>query len=622
MRVGSASLVEAELRVGAGARGVTWDAGYVGLAGRVGVVVRHDARDDTYLVDFGESTAWFTAACLSSGGGSSSETDSGESEGSEEAVPATLPPPTKPPRAATKGKQQKKEKKKKKKVVEEEEDEDEEKKKPAKTIQFATSGGLADCLPVSSDSSSDDGDLQDGGCYAGLQFGGDGGPWLAASAVWGGAAAKHAERVLWIERDEAGKYKKAPYTIKTRYASYFAVAALDGKTAVDRTEARSFEHFALAESEDAEDDRVTLYAECVPPVCPKVVRRYIHLDAGTGQLVGVADPGKATPAALRTVELESCGSDCPEGGHVATQRKVRKPYTAPPSCRVVLFSTVKPAAKWSADDAANVRRSLHVWDKLPATSVYVFSEDHATRRRLRALGTAANVPDSHRMRLLDFDAGAVKVPTYRSLFQSALAASGEEGEADVLVYTNGDILFTPSLVKTVCAVKQWATRRNKAQPFMVVGRRFNHVVHSAGEGSEEEDAGSADVEASVESMRGKQWQEDAIDYFVVSKNIWDWSGIPEMVVGGTAFDNWVLQHALTTAGVIVVDATVSITAVHQTVTGESLYASHRSSMSEYNHKLGEKHGGWASGKVTQAPYITLLHDGEVSIHKRGDVLSP
>eukprot|EP01061_Rhynchopus_euleeides_P018164 TRINITY_DN3000_c0_g3_i1.p1 TRINITY_DN3000_c0_g3~~TRINITY_DN3000_c0_g3_i1.p1 ORF type:complete len:401 (+),score=140.32 TRINITY_DN3000_c0_g3_i1:160-1362(+) len=396
-------------------------------------------------------------------------------------------------------------------------------------------------------------------------------------------------------------------------------------------EARSFEHFGVLPGSRSADETsgsssssnsldsasghptVQLFTQCSPPVCPAAVQRYIAYDASTPTVYGSSTQGDAVP--LEIFRVGSCGKHC-DASYLAESRRIKADPAALEAGgkQLLLFATVKPKDRWGPDDGRNINRALSVWRSLPATLAYVFSEDAATRKEVKK-HAGMHAPGKNLMRMVPFNHNKILVPTYKSLFLSALSASSGESEegGPVIGYTNGDILYTSSLPATVAAVKGWLDSIGAAERFMIVGRRFNYVVQ------DDLDLETDDWESKVESLKGRQWQEDAIDYFIVSRSIWDWEGIPDMVVGGTAFDNWVLQHALTSQGVYVIDATYTITAVHQTNPGESLFESHRSAMSDYNHNLGEKAGGWAKGKVTQAPYITLVHEGKIVIHKRGSV---
>ena len=416
-------------------------------------------------------------------------------------------------------------------------------------------------------------------------------------------ADKFAQKVIQL-RKEGGQYTSTPYTLQSRFGSFFAIAALDGKAAFDRMEPKSFEHFGVVDG--GEGEGLKLFTQCVPPVCKTTIRRYLAFEKDTAKLFGATEKHQA--AELQLYKIKHCGRLCSESYLKKSRTLSHRRYST--DAKLILFSTIKPKDRWSPDDSNNIRASLTSWQKIPNVAPYVFTDDSPTRKYIKTEFKGMHIPsDPHLLSMLPFNDHKIHVPTYKSLFLSARDVS-EEG--DVLCYTNGDMLFTSALSETVFAVKRWLKRRGGSE-FMIVGRRFNHVV------TEPVELEGEDWEEKVEGLKGKQWQEDAIDYFVVSRDIWKWKNIPEMVVGGTAFDNWVLQHALTTPNVEVIDATYTITAIHQTNKGESLFASHESTMSSYNHKLGEKNGGWAKGKVTQAPYITLISNGSVVVHERGVV---
>ncbi|KAJ9471527.1 glycosyl transferase family 2 [Diplonema papillatum] len=384
----------------------------------------------------------------------------------------------------------------------------------------------------------------------------------------------------------------------------YLAAGLDGTTSVDRAAAKSFENFAVV---DETSEGVLLYSKCAPPVCPKVTERWLAYDEDSGLVTAADNRNQAVRVRFYAAD-GGCGAWCDAAARKRlADRPVGRGWAhVDRGCAVALFTTVKPVGLRGPADKQVSARVYANWKQLGGgVAQYVFSEDAATRSEAKRAGLRA---DGEVELLPGFPA-----PTYRSLFARAETLSADAG--GLLMYANGDILFTRSLAATVCAVQKWMAAAGN-QRFLIVGRRFNHDF-DPDEDEVTGDDGPDMWDAGVEAMKGEQWQEDAIDYFVVSRGLFKWLDLPPMVVGGTAFDNWFLQKALTSPGVTVFDATRTVTAVHLSSSASSLFESHRSTQSKHNMKLGEKEGGWAKGKVTLAPYITAFFNESVIICQRG-----
>ena len=383
-------------------------------------------------------------------------------------------------------------------------------------------------------------------------------------------------------------------TFQTRFKTYLAIGS-DGKIAIDRVEARSFENFYITPA--GKKNTFTLHIECPASICGKTIRRYI---SETDGLIS----GRDSSSGAAKISFFKC---------IDTELDAKNSFSSPKVLKIpkiTIFATLKPISKWDKDgyDEQFFDNSMSIWQKLSVSKRYVLSEDKKTRALaeskddIKSDGEITIISKYH-------------VPTYRSIFQRVI----ELESSGFFVFTNIDLLFTSSLTKTIAAVSDWVRHGTDISKILLVGRRFNHVFGSHNRLKLSE---SDDWEEKVENLKGKQWQEDAVDYFIVTSDAFDFSedgDIPPMVVGGTAFDNWLLQKALLTPDITVIDTTSTVTAIHQTPPQESLFSSHQNPQSAYNHKLGEAAGGWAKGKVTQAPYATFWYHNNIVIHKRGIV---
>ncbi|KAL3855446.1 hypothetical protein ACJMK2_014657 [Sinanodonta woodiana] len=123
-------------------------------------------------------------------------------------------------------------------------------------------------------------------------------------------------------------------------------------------------------------------------------------------------------------------------------------------------------------------------------------------------------------------------------------------------YFNGDILLTEDIVETLEYVSSVSEYFPNAS-ILIIGRRVNVLNVTS-----EEVRSQNGIMASARS-RGSLYEIDAEDYFITNR-FFPWSKIPEFVIGRAGYDNWIVGHARCDLKTIVIDATETITAVHQT----------------------------------------------------------
>eukprot|EP00662_Eupelagonemidae_sp_cell21_P021413 gene21413-8686_t len=127
-----------------------------------------------------------------------------------------------------------------------------------------------------------------------------------------------------------------------------------------------------------------------------------------------------------------------------------------------------------------------------------------------------------------------------------------------------------SLLDSADAVLGWARARHPRRPLLVVGQRTNADVpiqrcfrqggvsdtFAIGWG-----VGHDGWERDVERMErdGAVFQPDAEDYFLVSRGLWQFGDdVPDFVVGGRAFDNWLVARAVREGRALTVDASRTV----------------------------------------------------------------
>jgi hypothetical protein len=137
-------------------------------------------------------------------------------------------------------------------------------------------------------------------------------------------------------------------------------------------------------------------------------------------------------------------------------------------------------------------------------------------------------------------------PLVSSIFQLA----HEYGQADVLMFSNTDILFFPETLQTIESI------RSAVNDFVLLGQRYDLDLSTALDFS----AGWAQDLRETVKDKGSLHPFGGSDYFIFPRQMFEM--IPEFAIGRAGWDNWMIYHAISSRW-LVVDATLSITAVHQ-----------------------------------------------------------
>lgn len=178
-------------------------------------------------------------------------------------------------------------------------------------------------------------------------------------------------------------------------------------------------------------------------------------------------------------------------------------------------------------------------------------------------------------------------------------------DAQTYTYVNGDIMGTTDFVETIEAVQSIGD-------FLMVGKRTNV------QWSEKHDAKHTNFNFDTHFKRGALFRSDAQDYFTVTKNAIDWNQIPPFVIGRAAYDNWLVDHIYHNPKVALIDASKTISAIHQT-DSEGNYAqggkmAKSSSDRNYNRRIGK--GKWDHGRTTNAEWETERVSGTIILKNR------
>jgi len=137
---------------------------------------------------------------------------------------------------------------------------------------------------------------------------------------------------------------------------------------------------------------------------------------------------------------------------------------------------------------------------------------------------------------------------------------------------------------------------------MIVGRRTN-VLRS----NDSLPLYLPDDVTTAARQRGKLFQTNAEDYFLIAFNDFPWHLVVDVVVGRPAYDNYLVGLAIK-QNVTVVDATRSIVAVHQT-DRDGNYAGHMHADNSFNSiRIGPF--PYHTGLTTSAQYVTNVTTNE------------
>ena len=161
-------------------------------------------------------------------------------------------------------------------------------------------------------------------------------------------------------------------------------------------------------------------------------------------------------------------------------------------------------------------------------------------------------------------------PLVSSIFHLAHA----EGEAQLFLFTNTDMLFLPETLEIALQMLQ------RASNFILLGQRYDLDVD-----------GPIDFSSNWDKQLQKQVQErgrlhplGGSDYFIFPKL--PFSQIPDFAIGRAGWDNWMIYYAMRQGG-LVVDATPSLMAIHQNhgyghLTGDQNHQRHPETLENLN----------------------------------------
>ena len=192
------------------------------------------------------------------------------------------------------------------------------------------------------------------------------------------------------------------------------------------------------------------------------------------------------------------------------------------------------------------------------------------------------------------------VPILRTMFLEAQ----KHFDSHFYAYANADILFDESLLETLAAV---IAAKPTAPHILITGRRTNVYTTKM----------ITSFKEVTHLLAGKEpFISDAQDYFISTRDGYDWRTIPDFVVGRLGYDNWLVAHAIR-AKMAVIDATDTLGALHQTGAGGNAEGWNAPDEERYyNYKQAGKFD-YSLGHTTCTEFYTLRDKhGNISIRLR------
>ncbi len=160
---------------------------------------------------------------------------------------------------------------------------------------------------------------------------------------------------------------------------------------------------------------------------------------------------------------------------------------------------------------------------------------------------------------------------------------------EVAMFTNADMVFFPDLLEAVEIAKSGLPGE-----FLLIGRKTDMDIRkpldfsSGWEGRLRERA----------QREGRLHGAAGLDYFIFTPGVYDYKEMPLFYIAQRAWDNWLAFHAMNKRGVMVVDMTESVLAIHHTNLKPKA-AMHP--LIERNRKMAGEAGKW--GRTIYAPVV-------------------
>ena len=205
--------------------------------------------------------------------------------------------------------------------------------------------------------------------------------------------------------------------------------------------------------------------------------------------------------------------------------------------QITLFAAPKA---FVGDTGIIQRNAIASWNQLrPNVEILLFGDDDGIEEIAKEFGIR-HFPDIRRN-----DSGT---PLLDSIFEQAIDAAS----TPLLMYTNSDILFDSSLLKTVAALRQL-----ELESFLAIGQRTDFDQKELL--SFEDPQCQRDLKSKL-NEKGRLASILCKDYFIFHGETY--RGIPAFSIGRGNWDNWMVSRAAQSNSPVI-DVTHELTAGHQ-----------------------------------------------------------
>ena len=172
-------------------------------------------------------------------------------------------------------------------------------------------------------------------------------------------------------------------------------------------------------------------------------------------------------------------------------------------------------------------------------------------------------------------------------------------------YVNSDLLFDRGFTDTLHSLIRL---KKKLTNILIVGRRKNWHINWQQNVTELEEIGEYAKSANL-------FRDYAMDYFISTHNGFPWSFVPDFVVGRPAYDTWLMATAIKLR-IPVVDATLTITALHQTDAKGVREGFSNNLETSINEQFIGNEFPYNLGRTTCAPFYTSKSNGSIIVQER------
>lgn len=191
------------------------------------------------------------------------------------------------------------------------------------------------------------------------------------------------------------------------------------------------------------------------------------------------------------------------------------------------------------------------------------------------------------------------LPFVRDMFEDAR----DRSRAEFYGYSNGDILFSDGLLKTLRALDSIRLSNDR---MLIIGIRKNFHSHNRTVFTIEE-------VKRIAATEGEDYLDVAIDFFIFHKNAaFPYHLVPDLVVGRSRYDNFLVSLAVSD-GMTVVDASETLIALHQTGLDGNL-SGHQGDGRKWNIDLLGPGFNYFRGSLKAATHRTIFNkNGEIEV---------